>query len=80
MVFFLILSGYGGVYMDTDHLLLRSIDSLLNESTVIGTETKGVQCGNGFLIAKPHAPFLSLWLANYTDFNDAQWATHSTVR
>ena len=71
---------YGGVYLDTDHLVLRPLDDLLNNSAVIGTETKGSQCGNGFLLAEPGAKFLQLWLSNYTDFRDSQWAEHSTFR
>ena len=74
-----LLTEYGGVYADTDHLVLRSLDDFLNRSTVVGRETDK-QIGNGFLIAEPGAEFLRIWLSNYTDFQDGQWAVHSTIR
>ncbi|KAL8596280.1 hypothetical protein ACOMHN_021320 [Nucella lapillus] len=70
---------YGGVYLDTDHLVLRSLDDLRQYPVVMGTET-GTQLGNGFFLAEPEAEFLRLWQANYSDFKDSQWAEHSTVR
>lgn len=70
----------GGIYVDNDQFVLRPLDDLYNESMVISTEVKNFNCGNGFLLAEPHAPFLHRWLSNYTDFNGSHWAVHSTVR
>lgn len=70
----------GGIYVDNDQFVLRSLDGLYNESMVISTEVKNFNCGNGFLLAEPKAPFLHHWLRNYTDFVGTQWAVHSTVR
>ena len=70
----------GGVYLDNDQFVLRPLDDLYNESMVISVEVKGFNCGNGLLLAAPGAPFLGLWLRNYTDFKGSRWAEHSTVR
>jgi mannosyltransferase OCH1-like enzyme len=75
-----VFTEYGGVYLDMDHLILRSLDDLLNNSAVIGRAIRGFNCGNGFLVMQRRAPYLEKWIANYTDFKDAQWAEHSTIR
>ncbi|KAL8614569.1 hypothetical protein ACOMHN_038441 [Nucella lapillus] len=74
-----IMREYGGVYLDTDHLVLRSLDDLRQYPVVMGTET-GTKLGNGFFLAEPEAEFLRLWQANYSDFKDSQWEEHSTIR
>lgn len=65
--------------MDSDQYLLRPVDDLLrNNSVVIGIETAGSRLGNGLIFSEPGAPFLQMWLANYTSFNDGVWGDHST--
>ncbi|XP_076450396.1 uncharacterized protein LOC143286643 [Babylonia areolata] len=74
-----VLLEYGGVYLDTDQYLLRPVTDLLNDSTTIGIERPGENCGNGLIFSEPGSPFLRLWLERYSTFNDTQWAEHSTV-
>lgn len=80
-VFWIIMrfTEYGGVYLDTDQLLLRSFDDLRNNSVVIATEFEGHNCGNALIVSEPGADFLRHWLARYVDFNDAKWEYHSTI-
>ena len=58
-------SEYGGIYLDLDQIVVSSLDSLLDQSMVIGREVEGKQCGNGFLLAEPGAPFIKLWQQEY---------------
>ena len=64
MRFFLFVE-YGGIYLDLDQIVTSSLDSLLDQSMVIGREVDGQQCGNGFLLAEPGAPFIKLWQQEY---------------
>ncbi|KAK7091245.1 uncharacterized protein [Littorina saxatilis] len=71
---------YGGMYLDTDYVVLRSLDDLLKESVVLGYEHKGRSICNGFLVSEANSTFMQIWLDNYKDFNDRQWAEHSVRR
>lgn len=70
---------YGGMYLDTDQIVLKPPEPLRQHLTVIGSEVANRSCGNAFILSAPGAEFLALWLDSYTSFNDSNWNYHSTV-
>ncbi|XP_025089011.1 uncharacterized protein LOC112561053 [Pomacea canaliculata] len=74
-----VLLEYGGMYLDTDQLVLKPPEPLCHHVTVIGSEVANRSCGNAFILSAPAAEFLALWLDSYTSFNDSNWNYHSTV-
>lgn len=58
-----ILEEHGGIYMDTDILLLKPVNDLLTDKLVISFETATLQsiC-NAFMAAPAGSPFISEWL------------------
>ena len=64
-----VLNRYGGVYLDTDVELVRSIDELLTHKTVIGFENDGTLESN-FIASEKNRPWLEMILSYYlsTDF------------
>lgn len=58
-----ILKEHGGVYMDTDVLLLKPVHDLLTDKLVISWERDTKQSiSNAFMAAPPNNPFISEWL------------------
>ena len=76
VIFVQVLMTFGGIYVDTDMVLLRPIDRLLLQETVMGAEDVGF-LSNGFIAAAPNARFLRLWYHSYRTFNDELWSEHS---
>lgn len=56
-----ILREHGGVYLDTDLLLIKPLDDLRNRDFVAGIESDDAICGAA-LMAAPGTNFLSHWL------------------
>ena len=72
------LRRWGGVYLDTDALVLQSLDGFRGSGlTVLGVQEDGGIC-NGAIIAPPSAPFIQRWLAQYASFQDGRMGVHST--
>lgn len=59
-----ILRDEGGIYLDTDMLLLRPLDVYLTcgEQFIIGYEPGEVSLCNALMMAEPNADFVNLWL------------------
>ncbi|GAA96051.1 glycosyltransferase family 32 protein [Mixia osmundae IAM 14324] len=77
---------YGGIYLDSDVIVTRSFDELLDEDVVLGIEAahgsmqphfevEGL-C-NAVMMAKPEAPFMRNWYEEYRTFDKDQWNYHS---
>jgi hypothetical protein len=58
---------YGGIYLDTDILVLKSFDPLRLHAMVLGRETL-YHINSGVIVARRGAPFLSLWLDAYHSY------------
>ena len=75
----------GGIYLDTDVLVHRNFDVLLDHSVVLGEEGFDAQIGlgNAVILAEPGAAFLRRWYDEYRWFrsrgNDAFWNEHSVI-
>lgn len=74
----LILQEYGGIYVDTDEIILRSLDSLLKFPFTLSHEFDN-NLANGLILSSPNATFIYHWLDGYETFNNDQWAYHSTI-
>lgn len=74
----LILKEYGGIYLDTDEVILRSLDNLLNYTFTLSHAVDN-NLSNGLILASPNATFISHWLDGYRTYTKAQWAYHSTI-
>ncbi|XP_041360399.1 uncharacterized protein LOC121376553 [Gigantopelta aegis] len=72
-----LLTEYGGVYLDNDQLVLKSLDSFRNYSFVMGHENSN-NLGNSLLISEKGAKFLDIWYKTYRSYNPKQWGIHST--
>lgn len=70
---------FGGIYSDTDHIVLNPLDPLLHHSVVMGIENEDQNFGNGFYLGQAGAEFLRLWYDSYHTFNDTEWGEHSCI-
>ena len=75
----------GGIYLDTDVLVHRDFDDLLNNSVVLGQEgiDGGIGLADAVILAEPDAPFLRRWLDEYRWFRskgrDEFWSEHAVI-
>lgn len=70
---------YGGIYLDTDIVVLRPFSSLLMHEFVMGQEGENGQYGlcNAVILANKDSPFLRRWYESYRSFDDSLWSYHS---
>lgn len=71
-------SEYGGIYIDTDEIILRSMEDLMNYTFTL-SHAVDHNLSNGLILSAPNATFISHWLAGYRTYTKAQWAQHSTI-
>lgn len=64
--------------MDTDSVLLKPVDPLLNFSFTLSIENPGV-LGIGTMLSSPNAKFLNKWLDHYITFDTNEWGWHSVI-
>ncbi|XP_076801647.1 uncharacterized protein LOC143446067 isoform X2 [Clavelina lepadiformis] len=68
----------GGIYLDTDSIVLRSVDSLrMDEMTL--SESNVDSLANGIIFANRHSWFLQRWYWEYKYFVDAHWGKNSVL-
>ena len=70
--FKLYVSAYGGIYLDTDVLVLKSLDPLRVHKLTLGVSGPN-EISNGIIIARRGAPFLRMWLENYHSYVPGVW-------
>jgi len=69
-----ILREHGGIYLDTDMLLIRPVDDLRDRNFVAGAESHEAICGAA-LMARPGSKFIDLWLDRFeTGLQRGVWA------
>lgn len=74
-----ILIAHGGIFLDTDLILLRSIDPLLNEPLTLFEESPS-SIANGIIFTAPDSPFLQHWHnALPVAMRSPVWAYHAVV-
>lgn len=69
---------YGGIYMDTDQLILKPLDVFRNDDTTIGLDYS-TQVANSLILAKPQAAFIKLWYDSYRTFSKIDGNKHSQI-
>lgn len=76
-----ILIEHGGIYLDSDFVVWKSFDHLLESDCVLAHEGERgwVGLGNSAIIARPASKFLLRWLDAYKDFDGREWNRHSIV-
>ena len=62
----------GGIYLDTDIIVLRSFDPLRRFATTLGRETS-YGLGSGIILAEPNSVFIHLWLNSFKSYNPWPW-------
>ena len=67
-----ILMEHGGIFLDNDSYIVRSLDVFRRYEITIGI-TDGPYLGTQVLIANKDARFLKLWLESYRDYNPDSW-------
>jgi Glycosyltransferase sugar-binding region containing DXD motif len=67
---------HGGIYLDTDVLVLRSFAPLLSNPFVIGVQSPG-RTANALMLASRESEFIRYWADSYHDFVDSDWDAHS---
>lgn len=80
-----ILIEYGGIYVDTDTIFVKSFKSLLNNKFVLGQQN--INGSEGFcpavILSAPESVFAQNWLAGFKDSffggppGSSTWCTHS---
>jgi len=68
------LMQFGGIYLDTDVLVVRDFGSLLNESCVLAQEGLDGSVGlcNAVIAAEIEAPFIRRWYETYRTFRGSE--------
>jgi hypothetical protein len=79
-----VLIEQGGIYLDTDVMVHRDFDDLLDNEVVLGREdAQGPKLCNAVILARAGAPFLERWYAEYRSFRGTSgaeyWAEHSVL-
>ncbi|KAL5020456.1 hypothetical protein ScPMuIL_003348 [Solemya velum] len=73
-----VMKEYGGIYLDTDLIVLQSFEFLRNYTYTMGMEDD-VGLGNGIILAQKNATFLHHWYQSYKTYDPGEWAAHSVV-
>ncbi|KAL4235990.1 hypothetical protein ACF0H5_004378 [Mactra antiquata] len=58
------LINYGGIYMDTDTILVKSVDKLRNYSCVMSEQSSGLM-GSAFVMSEKNGTFVNKWMNGY---------------
>lgn len=73
-----LLIEFGGIYLDTDTITLRSLDQFIRLKPVMGREGDAGLC-NAVIFSPPNSEFLRRWYALYRDFHNDQWNEFSVL-
>ncbi|GAB5590227.1 hypothetical protein Unana1_05127 [Umbelopsis nana] len=75
------LKEFGGIYLDLDVIMMKSLDYLLDEQFAMGQEGIGGWSGlcNAVILSRANAPFLQRWYETYKHFDQSQWNHHSVL-
>mmetsp|Transcript_7607 Transcript_7607/g.12119 ORF Transcript_7607/g.12119 Transcript_7607/m.12119 type:complete len:358 (-) Transcript_7607:242-1315(-) len=73
-----VLMKYGGIYLDTDVIALRSFEPLMDHSFLVarGTMQKG-DIGTAVILARRNSSFIHRWYTEYKNFDDSDWGHHA---
>ncbi|KAK6166030.1 hypothetical protein SNE40_022819 [Patella caerulea] len=66
----------GGIYLDTDMVVVNSLDPIRNHDITMGIIENG-NMGNAIILAKRHSPFVKEWYEGYFTFNGSDYFINS---
>ncbi|XP_033752411.1 uncharacterized protein LOC117336135 isoform X2 [Pecten maximus] len=69
---------FGGIYMDTDEILLRSLEPLRKYAFTL-SHAYDFNLSNGLIMSSKNASFVNLWYKEYKTYNGNLWGHHSTI-
>lgn len=70
---------YGGIYMDTDTVIVKPLELLRNYSCVMSNQSSGLM-GSAFVMAEQNATFLQLWMDGYRyHYNSSKYTYNAMV-
>ena len=72
-----ILLEVGGMYFDTDLLVLKNLNVLRRDHDIVLGEASPISLANGGILANKNSWFLKRWFQEYQNFNDDQWGESS---
>ncbi|XP_063412061.1 uncharacterized protein LOC134694887 [Mytilus trossulus] len=72
------LQRFGGIYIDTDEIILRSLDPLRKYPVTL-SRAVDYNLSNGLILAERNATFLNIWYSKYKTYDKSQWGYHSTI-
>ena len=72
----LLLKTYGGIYLDTDVMVIKPFDNLRRFPCTLGIEDQLLLCG-GIIICSKDSEFLRMWLNSFYDDFHSTWAYNS---
>ncbi|CAM9611235.1 unnamed protein product, partial [Ectocarpus fasciculatus] len=70
---------HGGIYLDTDVLIMKSLDRFKYNSMTMGQENPW-KLGNAVMLAAKNSSFMRKWYEEYRDVNFNCWGCHSLKR
>ncbi|XP_012937849.1 uncharacterized protein LOC101860810 [Aplysia californica] len=74
-----VLRDFGGIYLDTDSLILKPIDIFRATSFAAGLEGNFPTMSNALMLAEANHSLLTHWLDHYKTYDGRNWVSHSTV-
>ncbi|XP_035824771.1 uncharacterized protein LOC101856087 isoform X2 [Aplysia californica] len=75
-----ILLEFGGIYLDTDSVLLQPLDVFRTATFAVSRESTQDTMSNAVMIASPNNTFARVWLGEYASYDGSSWGSHSVVR
>ncbi|XP_061185804.1 uncharacterized protein LOC133193906 [Saccostrea echinata] len=71
-----ILKEYGGIYLDTDQYILRSVNEFRNKECTMDRGPDG-GVANAVIFAAKNATFINIWIDSYRDYYPNKWGKNS---
>ena len=74
----LYVSDFGGIYLDTDVLVVKSFEPLRKYNLTLARESR-IKLANGIILARPSSLFIRIWLESYATFKTEEYVEHSVI-
>ena len=74
----LYVSDFGGIYLDTDALVVKSFEPLRKYNLTLARESSN-KLANGIILARPSSLFIRMWLESYATFKTEEYVEHSVI-
>ncbi|XP_062611394.1 uncharacterized protein LOC134273219 isoform X2 [Saccostrea cucullata] len=73
-----ILKEYGGIYCDTDQIILRSLNVFRNDECTMGNAHDG-SLGSALILAAKNSRFINKWIESYITYDPTKWGDNSVT-